>query len=177
MEVYKMDLDKYMQQLDSQNDNSVAPKAPHEDIVYITGDLKHEDIKHSKIAIILTEWHKDICDELLGGSVKYFQEVGISPKKIKIYRVPGCLEIPRLARVLSDNSRFDVILCFGAQIASPIESHALFSELLHISTHFNTVLINGILATETKEEALKYLSMGEICAKTALKMLALELTV
>lgn len=172
-----MSIERDLTEVESIVSNPHSQEQSLNEISIITGDLKHEDIAHSKIGIIITEWHGDICNQLLYSSVNYFREVGISPKKIKVYRVPGCLEIPRLARVLSESSKFDVILCFGAQIDSSVESHALFNELLHISTHFNTVLINGILAAETKDEALKFLNMGKICAKTALKMLALELSV
>jgi len=59
-----------------------------------------------KIAIVASNFNKDITDGLLSGAVKILYANGFNEKKIKIVRCPGAFEIPFIAKKLAKSKKY-----------------------------------------------------------------------
>lgn len=68
---------------------------------------------NSKIAIITSNYHKEICDSLLSACMVTLKENGVSEKNLKSVRVPGALEIIAVAKKLAKQKKYDAIIVFG----------------------------------------------------------------
>lgn len=66
-----------------------------------------------KIAIITSNYHKEICDSLLSACLSTLSKKGVSEKNIKSVRVPGALEIPSVAKKLAKQKKYNAIIVFG----------------------------------------------------------------
>ena len=88
-------------------------------------DSKNPDIRksHSRIAIIQANWHSDIVH----GASKSFMEklvsYGYDAESFDIHDVPGSLEIPLLAKKLSETGRYDLIMATGLIVDGGIYRH------------------------------------------------------
>ena len=71
-------------------------------------------MKKNKIAIISSSFWKDIVGNLEKDCVKVLTEHGIEKKEIDVFRVPGSLEIPLVAKKLAKKQVYDAIIVFGA---------------------------------------------------------------
>lgn len=63
-----------------------------------------------KIAIIRARWHADIVDQCVNSFVAHWQKLGGNASDVKIFDVPGALEIPLHAQTLAKTGRFSAII-------------------------------------------------------------------
>jgi 6,7-dimethyl-8-ribityllumazine synthase len=74
-------------------------------------------IKNSpKIAIIQSIYRAHIGGALLLECIKTLKKGGVSEKQISIFKVPGALEIPLVAKKLAKTKKYDVIIVFGVVV-------------------------------------------------------------
>jgi len=69
-----------------------------------------------KIAIVRARFNENITNDLVKGSQKALQECGVLSKNIKIFSVPGSLEIPLLCQALARKKKFNGLVTIGAVI-------------------------------------------------------------
>ncbi len=67
-----------------------------------------------KIAIISSSFRGEVANELEKRCVKTLKEKGLSDKQVDIFRVPGSLEIPLVAKKVAKKGTYDAIITFGA---------------------------------------------------------------
>ena len=72
--------------------------------------------KPYKFAIILSRYNDDIGNELLKNTHESLLTNGTKIKNIKLFRVPGALEIPIIANTLALKNKFDAIIALGVVI-------------------------------------------------------------
>src|SRR4051812_18125426 len=70
--------------------------------------------KNAKIAVFVARFNADITDELLAGCQRRLAELGVKPKQIEVFRVPGAFELPVAAKWASKN--YNAVVCLGAVI-------------------------------------------------------------
>lgn len=66
-----------------------------------------------RIAIVVSNYHKKITDELLKHCLATLRKKGAGRKKVTIVRVPGSLEIPLAAKKLAKKRVYDAIIALG----------------------------------------------------------------
>ena len=70
-----------------------------------------------KIAIVVSQFNKEISDNLVEGAKATFEKNNLSLSDISIFKVPGAFEIPSFIKCLLDkNVTFDAIVTFGSVI-------------------------------------------------------------
>ena len=118
--------------------------------------------KNIKFAIVVSEFNKEVSENLINGSTNKLIELGLSEKNYKIFTVPGAFEIPGLVKqILSKNQdSYDVIVTLGCIIKGETAhfdyiSSSVTQSLSHISIYSNIPIIFGILTTYTYEEAFE----------------------
>lgn len=113
------------------------------------------DASAVKLAIVASTWHTTICDALLEGARKVAADWGIADPTV--VRVLGAIEIPVVAQELAQ--RHDAVVALGVVIrgATPHFDYvcdAVTQGLTRVSLDASTPVANGVLTTNTEEQAL-----------------------
>ena len=115
-----------------------------------------------KIAIVASEFNKEITDNLIMGAEHKFIENNFSVENINIYIVPGAFEIPSFIKNLIDkNEKYDAIIAFGSVIKGETAhfdyiSDSVTDAIMNLSiNNAGTPILYGILTTYNYEQALE----------------------
>lgn len=114
-----------------------------------------------KIVIVASRFNSLIVDNLINGCVYSLNSHGIENNNIEVIKVPGAMEIPLAVQsAIKANSNIAGVVALGAVIrgATPhfdyVASECM-SGLSRISLDYNIPLGNGVLTTDTIEQALE----------------------
>ena len=118
-------------------------------------DLPQVDASDVKLAIVASTWHTQICDALLEGARKVAVDAGIADPKV--VRVLGAIEIPVVAQALA--ATHDAVVALGVVIRGQTPHFdyvcdAVTQGLTRVSLDASTPVANGVLTTDTEEQAL-----------------------
>ena len=107
------------------------------------------------LAIVASTWHQRICDALLDGARKVAADAGIADPTV--VRVLGAIEIPVVAQQLATNH--DAVVALGVVIRGQTPHFdyvcdAVTQGLTRVSLDASTPIANGVLTTNTEEQAL-----------------------
>ena len=69
-----------------------------------------------RFASVAARFNDFIVEKLIDGARAALRRAGVSSEDIELYRCPGAMEIPGLARKVADTDNFDGIICLGAVI-------------------------------------------------------------
>jgi len=123
----------------------------------IKGTLNGEGLR---IGIVVSRFNEMITKSLSDGCLEMLERLNVSEKKIYLVQVPGAFEIPLIAKKLALSSDFDAIICLGAIIrgATPhfdIVASQSAAGIMQITLESNIPVINGVLTTDTIEQAIE----------------------
>lgn len=71
-----------------------------------------KNLKNKKIAIVSSDFWKDIVGNLEKHCLETLESKGISKKNVDLFRVPGSLEIPLAAKKLAKKNIYAAIIVF-----------------------------------------------------------------
>lgn len=108
-----------------------------------------------KLAIVASTWHETICDALLEGALKIAADAGVADPTVA--RVLGAIEIPVVAQALA--ATHDAVVALGVVIRGETPHFdyvcdAVTQGLTRVSLDASTPVANGVLTTETEQQAL-----------------------
>lgn len=114
------------------------------------------DASGVRLAIVASTWHPKICDALLVAARRVAAESGVDNPTV--VRVLGAIEIPVVAQALARNH--DAVVALGVVIrgATPHFDYvcdAVTQGLTRVSLDECTPVANGVLTTNTEEQALE----------------------
>jgi 6,7-dimethyl-8-ribityllumazine synthase len=69
-----------------------------------------------RFAIVAARFNDAVVAKLIAGARAALRKAGAADEDVELYRCPGAMEIPGLARRVADTGRFDGIVCLGAVI-------------------------------------------------------------
>jgi 6,7-dimethyl-8-ribityllumazine synthase len=113
------------------------------------------DASGLSLAIVASTWHSKICNALLDGARKVADDSGLpSPT---VVRVLGAIEIPVVAQELARTH--DAVVALGVVIRGQTPHFdyvcdAVTQGLTRVSLDASTPVANGVLTTNTEEQAL-----------------------
>src|SRR5271163_2049026 len=118
-------------------------------------DIASQDASALTLAIVVSTWHKKICDALLAGAQRIADEWGV--KDPTIVRVRGAIEIPVVAQAVARSH--DAVIALGVVIRGQTPHFdyvcdAVTQGLTRVSLDASTPVANGVLTTDTEEQAL-----------------------
>jgi 6,7-dimethyl-8-ribityllumazine synthase len=141
------------------------------------------DARGSRFAIVISRFNSFISERLLSGALDALERHGASPDDIHIIWVPGCFEIPSIAKKLASSQKHDAVICLGALLRGETPhfdylSSAVTKEIGSIGLEAGLPVINGVLTCNTMEQAvdragLKTGNKGFDAAVTAIEMVDL----
>jgi 6,7-dimethyl-8-ribityllumazine synthase len=136
-----------------------------------------------RFAIVISRFNSFISDRLLSGALDALERHGASSDDISIVWVPGCFEIPSVAKKLASSKKFDAVICLGALLRGETPhfdylSAAVTKEIGTIGLETGMPVINGVLTCNTMEQAvdragLKTGNKGFDASVTAIEMVDL----
>jgi 6,7-dimethyl-8-ribityllumazine synthase len=123
----------------------------------------HEGMLRSagrRFAIVASRFNDAIGDRLVDGALDAIRRTGGSIDDVEIFRCPGAMEIPGLARRVVDSGRFDGVICIGVVIrgATPhfdLVVNQAVAGIAQLAASGGPAIANGVLACENIEQALE----------------------
>jgi 6,7-dimethyl-8-ribityllumazine synthase len=118
-------------------------------------DLPKVDAAGLKLAIVASTWHEKICDALLEGALRVAEDAGV--RNPTVVRVLGAIEIPVVAQALA--VKHDAVVALGVVIRGQTPHFdyvcdAVTQGLTRVSLDASTPVANGVLTTNTEQQAL-----------------------
>ena len=118
-------------------------------------ELPEMDASALTLAIVASTWHAKICNALLDGARRVAEDSGIPGPTV--VRVLGAIEIPVVAQELARTH--DAVVALGVVIRGQTPHFdyvcdAVTQGLTRVSLDASTPVANGVLTTDTEEQAL-----------------------
>ncbi len=129
-----------------------------------------------RVAIVQSRFNPAVGDALLGGALRALREAGVADDGITLVTVPGALEIPLAAQRFAQTGDYDALVALGCVIRGEtyhfeIVSNESAAGLANVQLEFGFPIGNGILTTETDEQALARAgTKGAEAAQAALEL-------
>lgn len=139
--------------------------------------------KGAKIAIVAARFNEIIVNKLVGGALDGLTRHDVDEKNITLHWVPGCFEIPMVAKKLAESGKYDAVICLGTVIRGDTTHYDyVCNEVskgvaqIGLSTGIPTIF--GVVTTENIEQAIaragsKSGNKGYDAALSAIEMLNL----
>lgn len=142
-----------------------------------------KNIKNIRIAIISSSYRPEVTDNLVKNCLKTLKEKGLANDQIAIFKVPGSLEIPLVAKKLAKKAIYDAVIAFGAVLKGKTYhfeqvSNEVVRGCMKVSYDFEIPVIFEVLCVYDPKDALeratsKIDNRGVEGALTAFKMIEL----
>lgn len=150
------------------------------DVNKINGDLT---VSEAKVVIVVGRFNGFIVDSLLQGALDTLNRAGIKNSDITVSHVPGAFEMPLIMQKYADKGGVDAIIGLGAVIRGSTPHFDFVAgenakALSSLALKYNLPVINGVLTTDSIEQAIeragtKAGNKGAEAAMTALEMISL----
>lgn len=143
-----------------------------------TGPLPRVD--GMTVAIVAAEWNGHITGALTQGALDVFRREGFDDSQIKVFHVPGAVELTFAASQLIETSAFDAIIVFGCVIRGGTPHfdyvcQSVAQGITSLNADCDTPVIFGVLTVDTEQDALDRAggclgNKGSEAAEAAIKM-------
>jgi len=140
-----------------------------------------KNIKTIRIAIVSSSFREEITSNLEKNCLSEFKKKGVGKTQIEIFRVPGSLEIPLIAKKLAKKKIYDAIITFGAILKGKTYHFEQIARecargCMDVSLEFEIPVIFEVLAVYDIKDAIERSvrikeNKGIEAAQTALKMI------
>jgi 6,7-dimethyl-8-ribityllumazine synthase len=113
-----------------------------------------------RFAIVAARFNDFIVDKLIDGALDALRRTGADDDHVEIFRCPGAMELPGLARRVVDLGRFDGVICLGAVIRGATPHFDLVvgeaaRGIADLASAAQAAVAFGVLACDTIEQAVE----------------------
>jgi 6,7-dimethyl-8-ribityllumazine synthase len=139
-----------------------------------------QDASGLRFGVVVARFNAHVTGGLYDGCREELAARGADDHAITSVEVPGCFELPLVARTLAESGRFDAIICLGAIIKGDTPhfdyvSSETASGIQRASLDTGVPVIFGVLTTDNEEQALERIGgseghKGNEAALTAIEM-------
>ena len=140
-----------------------------------------ENYLNSKVLIIKSEYNNLLTNSICNGILNELSEMNINENTIGLVSIPGgAFELPLATTRLIEKIKPKAVIVVGCIIKGDTKHYeflasTVINALRNVSFETDTPIINGVLTTETTEQAIaragKNLNKGKDFAKTAIDLL------
>src|SRR5690242_7701234 len=111
-----------------------------------------------RVGIVLSRFNAPLPDQLLAGALRALAEAGVREQDVVLVSVPGALETPLALQRLAQTGDYDALVALGAVVRGEtyhfeIVANESASGVSSVALEFGIPIGNGILTTETEEQA------------------------
>ena len=139
----------------------------------LTPDMNGEGLH---IGIVRARFNEDIGLIELDACLQELESLGVDERDIMVVTVPGALELGVTLARMAETFEFDALIALGAVIRGEtyhfeIVSNESASAIARVSLETGIPVANGVLTTETDEQAeARAADKGRDCAQCAVEM-------
>ena len=113
-----------------------------------------------KIAIVVARFNEFITSKLLGGALDVLKRHEVADENISVAWVPGCFEIPIVAKKFAESKNFDAVICLGAVIRGATTHYdyvcnEVSKGIAQVGLQTGIPTIFGIVTTENIQQAIE----------------------
>lgn len=133
-----------------------------------------------RLAVVTARFNAHVTVPLSAGCRDELAAAGIGPDALTSVEVPGCFELPLVAKELAASGRFDAIICIGAIIRGDTPhfdfvSAETASGIQRAALDTGVPVIFGVVTTDTEAQAVARVGgvsghKGREAALTAIEM-------
>lgn len=118
-------------------------------------ELNLRNARHLRVGVVAARWHEEVMNGLLGGALRALGEVGIDEPTV--LRVPGCFELPVVAKVLAGRG-YDAVVALGVVIRGGTPHFDYICQgvtqgLTQVAVDTGVPVGFGVLTCDTEEQA------------------------
>ena len=138
------------------------------------------DASGLRFAVVVARFNAHVTEPLYDGCRDELTGNGAHPELIETAYVPGCFELPLMAREYASSGRFDAVICLGAVIRGDTPhfeyvSSATAYGVQRVGLETATPVICGVLTVDNEQQALDRIGgshghKGREAALTAIEM-------
>lgn len=112
-----------------------------------------------KFAVLVSRFNSFLTERMLEGAVDTIRRHGGDTDAMPVYRVPGCFEIPVLAKKLAAAGSFDAIICLGCLIRGETPHFDYISAectkgIAQTALEYGLPVAYGVVTAETLDQAI-----------------------
>jgi len=129
-----------------------------------------------RIGVVHSRFNEEICDALLESARAELKNAGAGAEFVA---VAGALEIPLALQWLAQSGRFDALVALGAVIRGDTYHFEVVANesargLMDVALETGLPVANGILTTDTEEQARARKDKGAEAVRVAIEMARLR---
>ena len=142
----------------------------------IESSIKIEECKGSQILILKSQYNNLLTTSICNGVLNELIVLGINQSMIRVKTIPGgAFELPLAAKRFITQIKPEIVIVIGCIIKGETKHYEFLASIVmnalrNISFETDTPIINGVLTTETIEQAVsragKELNKGKDFART-----------
>lgn len=111
-----------------------------------------------RVGFVTASYNAEFVENLYQSAYRKLLKLGVPEDMMERQNVPGANEIPYLVHRMIQTEEFDVIVALGVVIAGDTQHHVMIERttgmvLQQIGLQTGVPVINGIITTETREQA------------------------
>lgn len=127
------------------------------DITTLEGELTYSE---GNFAILSARFNSFIVESLEAGAIDALKRHGVPINNITLIKVPGAYEMPLAIQQLAQSGKYDAIIGLGAVIRGSTPHFDFVAGeaskgMANVSLDHNIPVINGVLTTNTIEQAIE----------------------
>jgi 6,7-dimethyl-8-ribityllumazine synthase len=130
-----------------------------------------------RLGIVASRFNEDLCAQLLQRARAEAAKLGM--KDVVIESVPGALEIPLALQWMAQSGRFDCLVAVGCVVRGDTYHFEIVCNesargVMDVALECGLPVANGILTTDTEEQATARLDKGAEAVRVAVEMARLR---
>jgi len=119
----------------------------------------HLDAAGKRYALVASRYNEFICERLISGAEDCLLRHGASGSDIEVFRVPGCFEIPLLAKKVARSGKFHAVICLGAVIRGETPHFDFVAAeaargVGRVALETEMAVVFGVVTADTLEQAI-----------------------
>ncbi len=117
-------------------------------------------VNGARIGIVVGRFNSFVVESLVEGAVDTIVRHGGDAGNIDVARVPGAYEIPLVTQRMAKSGKYDAIIALGAVIRGGTPHFDYVAGecskgLAQVMLQYDTIVSNGVLTTDTIEQAIE----------------------
>jgi len=130
-----------------------------------------------RLGIVSSRFNEDLCAQLLQRARAEAAKLGV--KDVVVESVPGALEIPLALQWMAQSGRFDCLVAVGCVVRGDTYHFEIVCNesargVMDVALECGIPVANGILTTDTEEQATARLDKGAEAVRVAVEMAQLH---
>jgi 6,7-dimethyl-8-ribityllumazine synthase len=138
------------------------------------------EVGHLSFGIVVSEWNREITENLLKGALAVLKKAGVKKKNITIEYVPGSFELAHGAQLVIETINPDAVITLGSIIKGETPhfdfvSQATAQGIMQVGLQYGLPVIFGVLTDDNIQQSKdrsggKLGNKGSEAAMVAIKM-------